>query len=55
MYLDTLSSHKVSSHFLIPLTLREILENRKRVMGHYPQLALLNYPNQDIWCYYGLF
>ena len=48
-YLDILATHTVSPQLLPPSTLQEIMENIKRGMAQYPQLALPNDHNQDIW------
>ena len=45
--------HTHSYLFVSPIQLLEtFLENIKRGMAQHPQLALPNYPNQDIGSYY---
>ena len=54
MYLKILATHTISLLLLHPFTLREVLEDVNKDMAQNPWSALPNYPDEDIWSYYGL-
>ena len=51
MYLVMLLTHTVSALLCAPSNLREVLENIRKGMVHYPWLALPSDSNEHTWSY----